>query len=371
MNTLQMKALVYKGHSKFGVEERPIPLLAAPSDAIVKMRHTTICGTDLHILKGDVPSVKPNRVIGHEGVGTLIGKGSAVTGLHISDTVLISSISACGVCKSCRKGLNAHCVDGGWVLGNKIDGTHAEYVRIPHATTSLYKLPANINPAAAVALSDALPTGMECGAISASVQPGHLVAIVGAGPVGLAALLSAKLYTPAKMVVIDKDETRLEYARRIGVDHAISADTPDLVKKLYEITEGSGFDSVIEAVGIPSTFELCQQLVAPGGTIANVGVHGRKVDLHLDQLWDRNISIKTQLVNSHSIPTLLRLSQAGLITPETIVTHSFPFSDITGAYASFHNAAELGTLKVKIDFEQDDKEKAATMFRRRSSSLHF
>lgn len=285
-----MKALVYKGQDKFGVEDRTIPLLASPSDAIVKMRYTTICGTDLHILKGDVPAVKPNRVIGHEGVGTLIGKGSAVTGLHIGDTVLISSISACGVCKFCRKGISAHCTDGGWMLGNKIDGTHAEYVRVPHATTSLYKLPANINPAAAVALSDALPTGMECGAISASVQPGHLVAIVGAGPVGLAALLSAKLYTPAKVVVIDKDETRLDHARRIGVDHAINPDTPDLMKTLHEVTEGSMFDSVIEAVGIPSTFELCQKLVAPGGIIANVGVHGRKVDLQLDQLWDRNIS---------------------------------------------------------------------------------
>lgn len=287
---LHMKALVYKEQNKFGIEERPIPLLASPSDAIVKMRHTTICGTDLHILKGDVPAVKPNRVLGHEGVGTLIEKGSAVTGLHIGDTVLISGISACGVCKPCRKGLSAHCTDGGWILGNKIDGTQAEYVRVPHATTSLYRLPANINPAAAVALSDALPTGMECGAISASVQPGHLVAIVGAGPVGLAALLSAKLYTPARTVVIDKDETRLEHARRIGVDHAINPDAPDLIKKLHQITEGAGFDSVIEAVGIPSTFELCQQLVAPGGTIANVGVHGQKVDLNLDQLWDRNIS---------------------------------------------------------------------------------
>ncbi|KAJ5674720.1 uncharacterized protein N7477_004654 [Penicillium maclennaniae] len=245
--------------------------------------------------------------------------------------------------------MNSHCVTGGWVLGNVIDGTQAEYVRIPHANNSLYKLPGNIDPWEMISLSDALPTGMECGTLNANVQPGNSVAVVGAGPVGLAAMLTAKLYAPYPVVAIDIDNSRLEHAQRLGADKVINTKSPNAMEELDTIVEGRGFDSVIEAVGQPSTFDLCQKLLAPGGSLANIGVHGQKVSLDLDELWDRNISIKTRLVDTLSIPLLLRLCQVGRLRP-ALITHRYPFSDIMKAYQVFENASEEGALKVGIHF---------------------
>ena len=267
-----------------------MPEVQRSTDAVVQMNHTTICGTDLHILQGDVPTVDHGRILGHEGVGTIRSLGSAVEGFFIGDQVLISCISSCGICPPCTKGMRSHCATGGWQLGNVIDGTQAEYVRIPHATGSLYKLPGNIDPGEMVALSDAFPTGMECGTLNANVQPGQSVAIVGAGPVGLAAMLTAKLYTPYAVVVIDKDDKRLDHAKKLGADKTVNVEAFDAMEELDLISDGRGFDSVIEAVGTPTTFDLCQKLVAPGGSLANIGVHGQKVTLDLDKLWDRNIS---------------------------------------------------------------------------------
>jgi alcohol dehydrogenase len=267
-----------------------MPVILSPTDAVVKMLHTSICGTDLHILKGDVPTIPVGRVLGHEGVGTIVSIGAALNELGVGDTVLVAAITACKVCSVCRKGLESHCVTGGWTLGDKIDGTQAEYVRIPHATSSLYKIPKGLDLRACVAISDALPTGMECGTISADVQPGATVAIIGAGPVGLATMLTAALYTPSLIVMIDLDETRLGHARRLGADKTVNSSNSDAMETLSSITNGQGYDCVIEAVGIPKTFELCQKLVAPGGSIANVGVHGRRVNLDIHKLWDRNIS---------------------------------------------------------------------------------
>lgn len=349
-NDSTMKALVLTGPGQIQLQDRSIPTIESPTDAVVKMHHTTICGTDLHIIKGDVPTVEPGRILGHEGVGSIVSMGSAVNDFYTGDVVLISCISACGVCPACRKGLSSHCARGGWILGNIIDGTQAEYVRIPHATSSLYKLPGTINEKAAVTLSDSFPTGWECGTINACVQPGSTVAIVGAGPAGLAAMLTAKFYTPSRIVVIDINDTRLEHAKRLGADEVINSDTPGAMELLDEASGGHGFDCVIEAVGIPKTFELCQRLVAPGGSIANVGVHGQKVELELDKLWDRNICIRTRLVDTATIPTLLRLAQSRLFDPACLLTHHFPFSRIVDAYRSFEAAAEKGTLKVGIDF---------------------
>ena len=289
-----MKALVFAEKDRVTIEERPKPDLSASTDAIVKLKHTTICGTDLHIIKGDVPTATPGRILGHEGVGEVEALGSSVEGLHVGDTVLISCITACAACGNCRKRMHSHCDSGGWILGNEIDGTQAEYVRIPHAMSSLYRLPRRLDLREAVMLSDALPTGMECGTLKGNVQPGCSVVIIGAGPVGLSAMMTAQLYSPSLLVVVDIDEARLAMAQGFGASHTVNSRNPNGVKELLELTGGQGFDTVIEAVGIPGSFRQCQELVAVGGTIANMGVHGAKVDLHLEKLWDRNISMSVQ-----------------------------------------------------------------------------
>jgi alcohol dehydrogenase len=290
-----MKALVYQGLGKKALEDRPKPDITAPTDAIVKITKTTICGTDLHILKGDVPTCKPGRILGHEGVGIVEQVGPAVTAFKAGDHVLISCVSACGKCEYCRRQMYSHCTTGGWILGNTIDGTQAEFVRIPYADTSLYPIPGGADEEALVMLSDILPTGFECGVLNGKVAPGNTVAIVGAGPIGLAALLTAQFYSPAEIIMIDLDDNRLEVAKRFGATATINSADGKALETVMKMTGKRGVDTAIEAVGIPATFELCQKLVAPGGIIANIGVHGKKVDLHLEELWDRNISITTRL----------------------------------------------------------------------------
>lgn len=285
-----MKALIYTGPGTIQVLDRPKPAIQVPTDAIVRLLHASICGTDLHILKGDVPSAQPGLILGHEGVGIIDAVGSGVQGFKVGDRVVVSCMTSCGGCRFCQRGLPSHCVTGGWILGNTIDGTQAEFVRVPHATLSLHQLPASIDPRAALAVSDALPTGFECGVLSANVQPGGSVVIVGAGPVGMAALLTARLYSPSLVVLVDLDEARLATARKLGAHATVNSSAADAKQQLLALTGGLGFDAVIEAVGIPATFALCQELVAVGGRIANVGVHGTAVALHLEKLWDQNIS---------------------------------------------------------------------------------
>ncbi|MFC7782043.1 zinc-dependent alcohol dehydrogenase family protein [Legionella taurinensis] len=344
-----MKALVYQGPGKKKVVERPKPTITHPGDAIVKITKTTICGTDLHILKGDVPTCTPGRIIGHEGVGIVDEIGAAVTHLCKGDAVLISCISSCGTCRNCRKGMYSHCLTGGWVLGHTIDGTQAEYVRIPHADTSLYKIPANLAEEALVMLSDIFPTGFECGVLNGKIQPGQTVAIVGAGPIGLATLLTAKLYSPAEIILIDMDEHRLDVAKQLGATHTLNSQSDNIIEKVMELTEGIGVDTAIEAVGIPQTFELCEALVAPGGIIANIGVHGVKADLHLETLWSHNITITTRLVDTVSTPMLLKAVQSQKIDPSRLISHRFKFSDVMKAYDVFGQAAKTGALKVIIE----------------------
>lgn len=284
-----MKALVYDKLNSIRLENRPIPELAAPTDAIVKVSKTTICGTDLHIRKGDVATCQPGRILGHEGVGVIHKAGSSVTAFKEGDRVLISCVSSCAACEYCRKGMYSHCTTGGWILGNTIDGTQAEYVRIPLANNSLFKVPDGADESSLVMLSDIFPTGLECGVLNGNVQPGGTVVIVGTGPVGLAAMITAQFYSPAKIIAIDTDPNRLRTALEMGATDAIDSSKGNAVEQVMALTEGKGCDTVIEAVGIPATFSLCQELIAPGGVLANVGVHGTKVDLHLEKLWDRNI----------------------------------------------------------------------------------
>jgi len=341
-----MKALVYHGPGKKAWEEKPKPAIQAPTDAIVKIVKTTICGTDLHIMKGDVPAVTDGRIIGHEGVGIVDEVGSAVSHFKKGEHVLISCITSCGKCEYCKKGMYSHCVDGGWILGNTIDGTQAEYVRIPHADNSLYPIPRGADEEALVMLSDILPTGFECGVLNGQVKPGDSIAIIGAGPVGMAALLTSQFYSPAEIIVIDVDDNRLNVAKTFGATQTINSSDGRAVEQLMKLTNGNGVDVAIEAVGVPATFELCQEIIAPGGHIANIGVHGKSVSLHLETLWSRNVTITTRLVDTVTTPMLFKTVLSRKIEPKKLITHHFRLDQIIEAYTVFGNAAKEKALKV-------------------------
>ncbi|WP_088279164.1 zinc-dependent alcohol dehydrogenase family protein [Ideonella sp. A 288] len=344
-----MQALVYHGPGKKSLDDRPKPTLQAPTDAIVRITKTTLCGTDLHILKGDVATCQPGTVLGHEGVGVIDAVGAGVTAFKPGDKVLISCISACGRCEYCRKGMYSHCTTGGWILGHRIDGTQAEFVRTPYADTSLYPIPDGADEEALVMLSDILPTGFECGVLNGKVQVGGTVAIVGSGPIGLAALLTAQFYSPSKIIMVDLDDNRLAVSQRFGATDIVNSTGGSAAAKVMALTGGRGVDTAIEAVGIPATFELCQDIVAPGGTIANVGVHGVKVDLHLEKLWSHNVTITTRLVDTVTIPMLLETVRSGRVDARQLITHHFKLDQILQAYETFGKAADTKALKVIID----------------------
>ena len=349
---LTMNALVYHGPGKRAWESRPRPTVEAATDALVKISRTTICGTDLHILKGDLPTVSDGRILGHEGVGVVEAVGGAVVGFKRGDRVLISCITSCGRCEPCRQGMYSHCaMGGGWILGNAIDGTQAEYVRIPFADTSLYHVPVGADEDAVVMLSDILPTGFECGVLKGQVKPGDAVAIIGAGPVGLAVLMTAQFYSPAEIIMVDLDEHRLAAARSLGATRTVNSKDGKAVDAVRFMTGGRGVDVAVEAVGIAATFEMCQDIVAAGGVIANVGVHGKAAQLKLDKLWAHNITITTRLVDTASIPMLLKSVVAGRLQPRRLITHEFKLVDIMQAYDAFGNAAAEKVLKVIVRAE--------------------
>lgn len=341
-----MKALIYHGPGAKAAEERNIPALQDATDAIVRITKTTICGTDLHILKGDVPTLREGRILGHEGVGTIEQVGTGVTRFYHGDRVIISCITACGKCDYCRRGMSSHCERGGWILGNTINGTQAEYVRIPWADTSLHAIPDGADDEAMLMLSDILPTGYECGVLNGCVKPGDTVAIIGAGPIGLAALLTAKFFAPAQIIVIDRDPHRLAVAHKLGAAVLAQTTAANSIEHIMALTAGVGVDVAIEAVGIPESFELCQEIIAPGGHIANVGVHGKSVALHLETLWSKNITITTRLVDTITTPLLCKTILNGKLDPRPLITHRFPFSEVMSAYETFANAARERALKV-------------------------
>jgi alcohol dehydrogenase len=347
----KMWALEYQGPGKKAYVQKAKPFINDPTDVIVKMTKTTICGTDLHILKGDVASVNPGRTLGHEGVGIIESVGSAVTKFKTGDKVLISCITADGRCEYCRKGMYSHCENGGWILGNKIDGTQAEFVRIPFADTSLYAVPQGVSDEVMVLLSDILPTGFECGVLNGKVKPGDVVAIVGSGPIGLAALLTAQFYAPAEIIMIDTNEDRLKRAMEFGATMTINSQSEDAVARVYKLTEERGVDVAIEAVGIPATFDICQNILAPGGHLANIGVHGEGVELHLEKLWDRNVTITTRLVDTETTSMLLKTVVSGKLKPENLITHHFRLEEVIKAYETFSNASKEHALKVLISMD--------------------
>jgi alcohol dehydrogenase len=344
-----MKSLVYRGPGKLVLEDMPKPIIKLPTDAIVKITKTTICGTDLHIMKGDVPTVTNGRILGHEGVGVIEEVGGSVSNFKVGDHVLISCITSCGKCTNCKKGMYSHCENGGgWILGNLIDGTQAEHVRIPFADNSLYPIPAGADEEALVMLSDILPTGFECGVLNGQVKPGDTVAIVGAGPIGLASLLTAQFYTPAEIIMVDVDDNRLEIAKTFGATTVINNSDGHAIEKVMALTKNKGVDVAIEAVGIPSTFDVCQGIIGAGGHIANIGVHGKPVQLNLEKLWSHNITITTRLVDTVTTPMLFKTVISGQILPKKLITHHFKLNEVIQAYKTFGNAKEERTLKVII-----------------------
>lgn len=353
-----MKALVYGGPGKKSWTEVPDPRIIHPTDALVRIDTTTICGTDLHILKGDVPAVQQGRVLGHEGVGTVIQVGASVTGFRPGDRVIISCIKSCGHCTNCKRGLYSHCAgeEGqpgtGWIFGHLIDGTQAEYVRVPYAENSLHKLPHGVSDEQAVMLSDILPTAFEIGVQAGRITPGDTVAVVGAGPIGLAAMATAGLHGAATIIAIDPDEARLARSRDFGATDTANPENPGWISDVMALTDGAGVDVAIEAVGIPDTFDMALRLVRPGGNVANIGVHGKSVELRLQDLWIRNINISMGLVNTNTTPMLLRLVAQHKIPAEKFATHHFPLERIIDAYDTFARAAETHALKVILSRDQ-------------------
>jgi alcohol dehydrogenase len=345
-----VKALVYHGPGLRSWDEVPDPKLQADGDVIVKLNSSTICGTDLHILKGDVPETTPGTILGHEGVGTVVEKGPGVTTVDVGDRVLVSCITSCARCRFCKEGRYGLCIGGGgWILGHLIDGLQAEYARVPFADTSVYKVPDGLTDEQVLFVADILPTAYEVGVIAGDVQPGDTVAIVGAGPIGLAAIMTAKLLTPGRIVAIDLADSRLNKALEFGADTTINNSSEDPIARVMELTDGIGADVAIEAVGLPATFELCTELIRPGGRVANVGVHGHPATLHLETLWIRDVTITMALVDTNTTPRLLKLIADGRLDPLPFATHHYPLEDTMTAYDTFGAAAETDALKVVLE----------------------
>ena len=345
-----MKALVYGGEGMIELKEVPVPQITKPTDAIIRVTKTTICGTDLGIIKGKVPTVKPGTTLGHEGVGVVEEVGASVRNFKKGDHVIISCITSDGSCEYCKRGMYAHCEDGGWILGHLINGTQAEYVCIPHADNSLHPIPAGADEEALVMLTDFLLTGYEIGVLKGLVKPGDTIAIVGSGPIGMAALLTAQFYSPAKIYMIDLDDNRLQLAKKFGATDIINSGNEDVVQKIMDQTK-DGVDVAIEAVGLPATFDLCQNMIRPGGNIAVVGVHGHSVDLQLQKLWIQNITLTTGLVSTNTTPMLLKNVTSGKLEPQKLITHHFKMDDILHAYEVFGHAGDEKAMKVIIEAE--------------------
>jgi alcohol dehydrogenase len=346
-----MKALVYHGPGQKSWDEVPDPGIADPTDIVVEIDTTTICGTDLHILKGDVPAVVPGRLLGHEAVGKVVATGSAITGLAEGDRVLVPAITSCGRCAYCKRNMPSHCqaVGGvGWIFGHLIDGTQARYVRVPYAETSVHKVPAGVSDEQVLFLADILPTGYEVGVRNGQVKPGDVVAVVGAGPVGLAAIMTASLHGASRVIAVDLADSRLKHAKTFGAGYTVNGGAADADEQIMALTDGLGVDVAIEAVGVPETFETCTRIVRPGGTVANIGVHGASATLHLEELWIKNITITTGLVDAVTVPMLLQLVTDGRIKAELFGTHTFELDDIMNAYDVFANAGANDALKVVL-----------------------
>jgi alcohol dehydrogenase len=357
-----MKALVYHGPGERGWDEVDDPQIIDPTDAIVRVDTSTICGSDLHILKGDVPETLPGTILGHEAVGTVVEIGSAVSTVAPGDRVLLSCVSACGRCRYCKEGRYGQCLGGGgWIFGHTINGLQAEFARVPFADNSVYKFDEALGDEQVLFLADILPTAFEVGVLNGAISPGDTVAIVGAGPVGLSAILTARLYSPGRIIAIDLADSRLASAEQFGADITINNGREDPVALVMELTEGLGADVALEAVGVPQTFELATELIRPGGRVANIGVHGHSATLHLEKLWTRDVTITTGLVDTFSIPQLLRLIVSGRLDPSLFATHHYRLEETMIAYDTFADAANTGALKVVLQGAENHSRKSESV----------
>ncbi|MFI7003430.1 zinc-dependent alcohol dehydrogenase family protein [Nocardia sp. NPDC050175] len=344
-----MYAMTFRGPGQPSWDQVPDPEIQHSTDAIVRVDAVTICGTDLHILKGDVPEVTPGRVLGHEAVGTVTEVGAGVRSRKVGDRVLISCISACGTCRFCKEGRYGQCLGGGgWILGHLIDGTQAESVRVPFADMSTHPIPDGLTDEQMLMLADILPTSHEVGVLNGRVRPGDVVVIIGAGPIGLAAIMTARLYSPGHIVVVDLVDSRLQAASKFGADRTLNSSRDDVRAHITQLTGNLGADVVMEAVGVPETFELAVDLVRPGGHVANIGVHGAPATLHLERLWTRDLTITTGLVDTSSTATLIQLIRTGQLDPTPMITHHFDMNEFPSAYDVFARAGETGALKVMV-----------------------
>ncbi len=344
-----MKALVFIGTNQKEWKEQPRPTIVKSTDVIVRMHKTTICGTDLHILHGNVETVTPGRILGHEGIGFVSEIGKDVQRFQVGDKVLISCITSCGHCENCKIDFYGHCKDGGWQLGNTIDGCQAEYVRIPHGDFSLYHVPEDAEEDGFVMLSDVLPTGLEVGVLEGKVRAGCSVAVVGVGPIGLSSIISATAFSPSKIMAIDMDPNRLQVACELGATHSINNSDGSAVDQIMQLTHGKGVDVAIEAIGTPIGWDICENIVAAGGNIAILGVHGKSVTLHLERMWKRNFTLTAGLVHTSSIPTLMDRVMSGAINPKLLINQAFKLSEMERAYEVFGNASKYKALKVLIE----------------------
>ncbi|UYP20173.1 zinc-dependent alcohol dehydrogenase family protein [Rhodococcus sp. Z13] len=344
-----MKALVFHGPGKRSWEDVPDARIQDTTDAVVRVDAVTICGTDLHILGGDVPEVTDGRILGHEAVGTVVEVGEGVQTLAPGDRVLVSCITACGTCRFCRESRYGQCIGGGgWILGHLIDGTQAELVRVPYADNSTHRIPDGVSDEQMLMLADILPTSYEVGVLNGCLRPADVVVIIGAGPIGLAAVLSARLFSPSRIVAVDLADSRLDAAQAFGANVVINSGRDDVAAVVRDLTGGLGADVTIEAVGYPETFEQAVALVRPCGHVANVGVHGRPATLHLEDIWIKNLTITTGLVDTYSTPTLIGLVQSGQLDTSPMITHRFALDEFEEAYDVFARAGETGALKVLL-----------------------
>ncbi len=353
--TTTMRAAVFHGPDDIRVDDVPRPH-AGPGEAVIRVTLTTICGTDVHILKGEYP-VRPGLVVGHEPVGVIDELGSGVVGYELGERVLVGAITPCGQCHACLAGKASQCghgtgfeAMGGWRFGNTIDGAQAEYLLVPNAQANLAKIPAALSDEQVVLLADIASTGF-AGAESGRVRIGDTVVVFAQGPIGLCATAGAKLMGAARVIGVDGDASRAEMARRMGADMVLDPATSDVVEEVRRLTGGLGADVAIEALGLQETFENALRCVRPGGTVSSLGVYSGKLQLPYDAfaagLGDHTIVTSLCPGGKERMERLMRMVESGRFDPTPLITHSFALDDIGEAYRVFSNRLD-GVLKVAI-----------------------
>lgn len=342
-----MKAFVYHGPEKMSLDQVPKPTIIKPTDAIVKVTTSTICGTDKHIRHGGMPEVEPGRIIGHEFCGIVEEVGSSVNKFKKGDKVAVSCVTQCMDCYYCRRGMYSQCTTGSWIYGYMIDGCQADYVRVPYADSGMYIIPDSLTDEDVLFVGDILSTGY-FGAENGNIQPGDTVAVFGSGPVGMCAMATARLWGPARIVAVDIDDSRLEFAKKNGwADYGLNPQKVDVVQALKDMTGGRGADVTIEANGFEPTFKGAIDGVRAGGTVSLIGVFEKPQVVEMNKLWIKNIAIKMGLVNANRISELIDLIKEGKLNMKPLITHTLPLSQVAEGYDIFEERRD-NAIKVVL-----------------------